>query len=282
MAGAEGAAAGSADETGSRGRGRVGGRERGGRWRGWVLGAAVGEQVAEGEQAGAGGFEDGDAGRAQPGRGVGVDRGRDGGEDDDRLVGRGRGGEDGVAVGVVAVVLRDQVDGQRDRADVGVVGQRGQRLGEQFLGVPAGPPDVERVAGFEAGVEDRRQPFPRLARSAGRTGRRRRRPRPRRAPARTRSRARWRVPAGPGQRRPRRGGRRRTAPACPRARPGRRRGARRGRTPAPARRRRRPRGRRSGRRPGTGSRPRCRPRAARPGRRGRRRRRGRNGAGPRP
>ncbi len=261
-----------------RGGGCFGADASGGRVR--VESAAVGEQVAEREQAGAGGLEDGDAGRAQAGRGLGVDRGRDGGEDDDRLVGRGRGGEDGVAVGVVAVVLGDQVDRQRDRADVGVVGERGQRLGEQLLGVAAGAPDVERVARLEAGVEYRRQPLPASRRLAGRTGRRRRRPRPPRAPARTRSRARWRVPAF--CLRGVHGGRRRTARACPPARPGRRRGARRGRTPAPATRRRPPPAHRSARRPGTGWRPRCRPRAARPGRRGRRRRRGRCAAAPRP
>ncbi len=123
--------------------------------------------MVEGEQAGAGGLEDGDAGRAQAGRGVGVDRGRDRGEDDNRLGGRGGDGQDGVAVGVVTVELGDQVDRQRDRADVGVVGEGRQRLGEQVLGVAPGPPDVERVAGFEAGVEHRRQPVPGLVGQLG-------------------------------------------------------------------------------------------------------------------
>jgi len=116
------------------------------------------EQVAQREQAGAGALEDRDPGRAQPGRRGLVDGGRQPGQHRDRL-GRTRGrGEHSLRVGLVAVELGHQVDGQRDRGHGRVVGQRGQALGEQRLGVPAGPPHVQRVGRVQPGVEQRGQP----------------------------------------------------------------------------------------------------------------------------
>jgi hypothetical protein len=56
--------------------------------------------------------------------------------------------------------------------DLPALGEGRQRLGEQVLGVASGLPDVEAVARFETGVEDRRQPFPRLLGSCEREGRR--------------------------------------------------------------------------------------------------------------
>ena len=95
-------------------------------------------------------------------RGVGVDRGGDRGEHGDRLGRLGRRRQEGGTVGVVAVVLGDQVDGERDRAGARVVGEGKQHLGEQRLGVAARPPDVQRVARFEARVEYRGEPPPGL------------------------------------------------------------------------------------------------------------------------
>ena len=118
------------------------------------------EQVAQGEQAAAGAFQDRDAGRAQPGGGGRIDGGRQPGQHRDRLGGARGGGEHRPRVGLVAVELGHQVDGQRDRGHRRVGGQRGQALGEQRLGVAAGPPHVERVVRRQAGVERRRQPVP--------------------------------------------------------------------------------------------------------------------------
>ena len=58
---------------------------------------------------------------------------------------------------VVAVVLLDQVAGQRDHAGVGVVGQGAQALGEQLDGVGAATPDVQRVHRLQPRVERRRR-----------------------------------------------------------------------------------------------------------------------------
>ena len=69
------------------------------------------------------------------------------------------GGEQGRTVGVVAVVLGDQVHGERDRPDARVSGEGAQRLREQHLRVAAGPPDVQGIPGFEAWVEYRREPL---------------------------------------------------------------------------------------------------------------------------
>ena len=116
------------------------------------------EQVAQREQAGAGALEDRDPGRAQPGGGGLVDGGGQPASTATGLaVRRGR-GEHRPRVGLVAVELGDQVDGQRDRGHGRVVGQRGQAVGEQRLGVAAGPPDVQRVGRRQARVEQRGQP----------------------------------------------------------------------------------------------------------------------------
>ena len=116
------------------------------------------EQVAQREQAGAGALEDRDPGRAQPGRGGLVDGGGQPGQHRDRL-GRARGrGQRRQRVGLVAVELGHQVHGQRDRGHGRVGGQRGQALGEQRLGVAAGPPHVQRVGRGQARVEHRGQP----------------------------------------------------------------------------------------------------------------------------
>src|SRR5207248_32891 len=64
----------------------------------------------------------------------------------------------GRRVGLVAVELGYQVDRQRDRGGGRVGGQRGQAPGEQRLGVPAGPPHVQRVGRVQAGVERGGQP----------------------------------------------------------------------------------------------------------------------------
>jgi hypothetical protein len=118
------------------------------------------QQVAQGEQAGAGALQDGDAGRAEQGGGGRVDGGRQAGQHGDGL-GRGRGGgEHGPRVGIVLVELWYQVDGQGDGADSRVGGQRGQALREQGLGVAATPPHVQRVGRSQAGVEHRGQPLP--------------------------------------------------------------------------------------------------------------------------
>jgi hypothetical protein len=125
-----------------------------------VFGLSVVEQVAQGEQAAAGAFQDRDAGRTQRGGGGRVDGGGQPGEHRDRLGGARGGGQHRPRVGLVAVELGHQVDGQRDRGHGRVVGQRRQALGEQRLGVAAGPPHVERVVRRQAGVERRRQPVP--------------------------------------------------------------------------------------------------------------------------
>src|SRR5689334_22642359 len=114
--------------------------------------------MAHREEAGAGAFEDGDAGGAQPGGGGCVDCGRYAGQHRDRLGGAGGGGEDGAGVRLVAVELGDQVHGQRDGTDGRVGGQCVQAAGEQFLGVAPGPPHVQRVARGQALVEQAGQP----------------------------------------------------------------------------------------------------------------------------
>ena len=116
------------------------------------------EQVTQREQAGAGALEDRNPGRAQPGGGDLIDGGRQPGQHRDRL-GRARGrGEHRRRIGLVAVELGHQVDGERHRGHGRVGGQRGQALGEQRLGVPAGPPHVQRVGRVQAGIEHRGQP----------------------------------------------------------------------------------------------------------------------------
>ena len=125
------------------------------------------EQVAQREQAGAGALEDRHPGRAQPGRGDLVDGSGQSGQHRDRL-GRGRGrGQRRPRVGLVAIELGHQVDGQRDRGHGRVGGQRGQALGEQRLGVAAGPPHVQRVGRRQARVEHGGQPGVRLRGDGG-------------------------------------------------------------------------------------------------------------------
>ncbi len=147
--------------------GRARGQDRGpalapgsGRGGGRRFGAfGVVQQVAHCEQAAAGALEDRHARGAQPGGGQRVDGRGQAGQHGDRL-GRARGcREDGPGVGLVAVELPHQVDGQRDRRHLRVGGQRGQALGEQRFGVPAGRPHVERVAGLQAGVDGLGEPL---------------------------------------------------------------------------------------------------------------------------
>ena len=69
------------------------------------------------------------------------------------LVRRHGGRQNGTRVGVVAVVLLDQVHGEGDGVDPDVAGHGGQAVGEQRLGVGPPTPDVEGVVGTEAVVE---------------------------------------------------------------------------------------------------------------------------------
>jgi hypothetical protein len=62
-------------------------------------------------------------------------------------------------VGLVTVVLRDQVDGQRHDGHGRVLGQCRQARREQLARVGAPAPDIERVAGHEAGVEQAGEPL---------------------------------------------------------------------------------------------------------------------------
>ncbi len=116
------------------------------------------EQVAERAQARAQAFQHRHAAGAQQQRRVLVDRAWQIAEYDDRLAGQARGVEHGQLIGRVAVQLGDQVDGERDRVDGLVVRERGQRAGEQLAGARASAPDVERVRGEQAGVEQRLEP----------------------------------------------------------------------------------------------------------------------------
>ena len=62
--------------------------------------------------------------------------------------------------GLVAVVLRDQVDGERDHVDPRVRRQRGETLGEQVRRVAAAAPHVQRVGRHQPLVELGGQPVP--------------------------------------------------------------------------------------------------------------------------
>ncbi len=100
-------------------------------------------------------LQHGDPARPQLGRERPVDRGGEVRQHGHRLVGVVEQGGQGLGEGLVPVVLRDEVDGERHDVDRGLVGERGQAVGQQPLGVVAGAPHVERVGRFEPGVEER-------------------------------------------------------------------------------------------------------------------------------
>ena len=95
--------------------------------------------------------------RPEVGRERSVDRRGEVRQHDHRLVGVVEEPAQGLGEGLVAVVLRHQVDGERHHVDRGVVGEGGQAVGQRALGVLAGAPHVERVRRLEARVEDRGQ-----------------------------------------------------------------------------------------------------------------------------
>ena len=91
-----------------------------------------------------------------------VDGARDVAQHHHRLVRARRDGLNGARVGLVAVVLLDEVESRGHHSDAGILVQRGHRRGEQCLRVRAAPPDVQRVRRDEAGVEQLGQHLPRL------------------------------------------------------------------------------------------------------------------------
>jgi hypothetical protein len=83
----------------------------------WLLTGAVGEQVPEGEQAGAHAFQHRDVAAAQQFRRLGVDRARQVGDHRERLAGATGYIEHGLLVRVVAVEFGDEVDRECHRID---------------------------------------------------------------------------------------------------------------------------------------------------------------------
>ncbi len=88
-------------------------------------------------------------------------------QDGDRLVGPRQQPLQRLRERLVAVVLLHQVHRQRHGSDLGVVGQRRQRVAEQVLRVGPAAPDVERVGRLQPGVEQRREPRDRRRRQIG-------------------------------------------------------------------------------------------------------------------
>jgi hypothetical protein len=118
---------------------------------------AVGQQVAEGGQAGGGALEDGDTGGPEGGR---LDRVGGRGQVGDhrhRLPGGG-GGLDGQAgVAGVGGRLGGQVQVEGEDGGGRVVEQGPDAGGEDLVGVVAGAPGVQGVGGGQAGLEHGRQ-----------------------------------------------------------------------------------------------------------------------------
>ncbi len=62
--------------------------------------------------------------------------------------------QEGLLVGIVPVVLEDEVDAERHHVGFGVLGENGERPAEPFGRLGAGAPQVEGVRGLETGIEE--------------------------------------------------------------------------------------------------------------------------------
>ena len=114
---------------------------------------AVGEQVAQGGEAGGGAFQDGDPGGAEGGGVDGFGGRGEVGQDGDGLGGGGGGGEGQAGVAGVGGRLGGQVEVEGQGGGGRVVEQGPDAGGEDLVGVVAGAPGVEGVGGGEAGLQ---------------------------------------------------------------------------------------------------------------------------------
>ena len=115
--------------------------------------------MTERAQAAAGALQHGNAGLAQPSGPPLVQRAGHVGQQDHRLAGRGMGVQDRARVGLVAVVLLHEVDRQRHHRHCRVVGESRQARREQRARVRTSAPDIQRVVGRQARVEQTGKPF---------------------------------------------------------------------------------------------------------------------------